>query len=118
MGPHHEGVSAWARLEQPRAVIVAAATSASLCLAENFIVASHQSWFALFDHACRPPDRVDADAKTQGQSLDDGLSRVGNADGERELAQLVQEKCSDDGGDRKTPSPKQRCAAEDNDRHG
>src|SRR6266404_247811 len=93
---------------------VAAAANASLCLTESFIVSS--VWSGLLERLYRPPNRVDADTKTQGQSLDDGLSRVGHTNCECELAQLVQEECGDDGRDRETTTAKQRRSAEND--HG
>src|SRR5271166_862533 len=94
---------------------VAAAVSARFCLSGNFIFLLHSSWFSLPSHDYRPPNRVDADTKTQGQSLDDGLSRIRHTNCECELAQLVQEERSNDGRDRKTTTTKQRRSAENND---
>src|ERR1700731_930255 len=93
----------------------AAAASASFCPTKNLMFSSLSSWFGLPDHVCRPPDGVDADTKTQGQSLDDGLSRIRHANCERELAQLVKEERGDDGRDRKTTTTKQRRSAQDDD---
>ena len=97
---------------------VAAAASASFCLTENFIFSSLSSWFGLLDHVYRPPDGVNADTKTQGQSLDDGLSRIRHTNCERELAQLVQEERGDDGRDRKATTTKQRRSAQNDDGDG
>src|ERR1700735_1274537 len=94
---------------------VAAAASASFRLIKNFIFSSLSSWFGLLDHVYRPPDGVNADTKTQGQSLDDGLSRIRHTNCECELAQLVQEERSNDGRDRKTTTTKQRRSAENDD---
>src|SRR6202140_3376020 len=94
---------------------VAAAASASFRLTKNFIFSSLSSWFGLLDHVYRPPDRVDADTKTQGQSLDDGLSRIRHTNCKCELAQLVQEERGDDGRDRKTTTTKERRSAQDSD---
>src|ERR1700722_14248125 len=91
---------------------VAAAASASFRLIKNFIFSSLSSWFGLLDHVYRPPDGVNADTKTQGQSLDDGLSRIRHTNCECELAQLVQEERGDDGRDWKATTTKQRRSAE------
>src|ERR1700735_5846734 len=78
----------------------------------------HSHWFSLPSHVYRPPYRVDADTKTQGQSLDDGLSRIRHTNCECELAQLVQEERGDDGRDRKTTTTKQRRSTENDDSDG
>src|SRR3984957_5352317 len=91
---------------------VAAAASASFRLIKNFIFSSLSSWFGLLDHVYRPPDGVNADTKTQGQSLDDGLSRIRHTNCECELAQPVQEERGDDGRNRKTATTKQRRSTE------
>src|SRR5215831_7696186 len=95
--------------------MTAAAASASFCPTKNFMFSSLSSWFSLFDHVCRPPDGVDADTKTQGQGLDDGLSRIRHTNCECELAQLVEEERGDDGRNRKATTTKQRRSAENND---
>src|ERR1700735_3129445 len=97
---------------------VAAAASASFRLIKNFIFSSLSSWFSLLNPVYRPPDRVNADTKTQGQSLDDGLSRIRHTNCECELAQLGQEERGDDGRDRKTTTTKQRRSTENDDSDG
>src|SRR5271169_2747830 len=91
---------------------VAAAVSARFRLSKNFIFSSTYTGLVCRVNVYRPPDRVDADTKTQGQSLDDGLSRIRHANCECELAQLVQEERSNDGRDRKTTTTKQRRSTE------
>src|SRR6516165_7159615 len=67
-GPHHEGVSASATFEQPTAMTVTAAASASFCLSKNFMFSSSvQVGFSLLDGVYGPAKRVNADTKTQGQ---------------------------------------------------
>src|SRR5580693_7964739 len=75
-------------------------------------------WFSLPGHIYRPPDRVDADTKTQGQGLDDGLSRIRHTNCECELAQLVEEERGDDGRNRKTTTAKQRRSTENDNGDG
>src|SRR5579859_5986878 len=80
---------------------VAAAASANFRSADSFIFSSARVGFGLLDGVYGPADRVDADTKTQGQGLDDGLSRIRHANCECELAQLVEEERGDDGRNRK-----------------
>src|SRR5215475_5212303 len=111
-GPHHEGTSALAKPEQPSAMSVAAAASANFRSADSFIFSSASVGFGLLDGVYGPADRVDADTKTQGQGLDDGLSRIRHANCECELAQLVEEERGDDGRNRKATTAEQRRSAE------
>src|ERR1700722_5210202 len=100
------------------AKIVAMPASSSLRLTEHFIFSSGYVGVSLFDDVYRPADRVNADTKTQGQRLDNGLSRIRHADCECELAQLVQEERGDDGRNRKTTTAKQRRSAENDNGDG
>ena len=57
-------------------------------------------------------DRVDRDAKSKREGLNDCLGRIGHAHSKGELAQLIKENCGDSGGYRKSPPAQQGRAAQ------
>src|ERR1700733_14921474 len=58
------------------------------------------------------PNRIDGDTKSKREGLNDRLCRIGHADSERELAQLIEKECSDRRGDGESATASQRSAAE------
>src|SRR5277367_4628551 len=61
------------------------------------------------------PKRIDVDTKSKREGLNDRLCRIGHADGERELAKLIEKECSERCGDGKSAPSGQRSAAENHD---
>src|ERR1700743_2233851 len=59
------------------------------------------------------PNRIDGDTKSKRESLNDCLGRIGHADSERELAQLIEKEWGDRCGDGDPPTAGQRSPAED-----
>ncbi len=85
-GPHQEAVSALAADPPRHSMMAVAARAAPPFTDMDFMI----FLLVVVSSPFGSPKRIDGDAKSKRESLNDCLSRIGHADRQRELTQLIE----------------------------